>query len=186
MARCRTPGPRGDNQDEGDTVIRHVTDYKGAWHGDPELKAEVMARMLAHRAADTIIQGLYQQVAPELATGYKGCLVGCTLPLQPILSPLGPDPYPPDGNWHGEVQRLYGIPYYVAEVLDHAFESLTRFDDAAGFAVDSIEAIPVGADLRGFVCFCRGYSVGCGTYPPASSLIPMLRNAPLISEEWIA
>ena len=46
-------------------------DPRGAFFGDPAIKAKYMARLEAHAAADNIIQG----------TGWedgKGCAIGCT------------------------------------------------------------------------------------------------------------
>jgi len=110
-----------------------------AWHSDPDLKTEVVARMKAHRADDSIIQGLYQQIDPDLASGYRGCLIGCTLPKRPADH---------DSGWHREVEALYGIPDSIGHLLDRIFENLPTEDGQhALFAVASIEAIPVGADL---------------------------------------
>lgn len=125
-----------------------------AWYNDPALKAEVSARMLQHRIEDGIIQGHYQLLAPELASKYKGCLIGCTLPLGK------PRPATRCGcgcgemiqgmaishDWHKEVEKRYGIPEVLNHVFDRLFESLPT-SRAAWFAVSTIEAIPVGADL---------------------------------------
>jgi hypothetical protein len=111
-----------------------------AWLGDPGLKEEVVLRMKEHRAEDSIVQGYYQTYAPEMATQYKGCLLGCTLPQ------MKADNADEIVAWHHEVERLYGIPVPVAFLLENVFESLP-FEEAANFAVESIEAIPVGADL---------------------------------------
>lgn len=125
-----------------------------AWFNDPALKAEVSARMLQHRIEDGIIQGHYQLLAPELASKYKGCLIGCTLPLGK------PRPATRCGcgcgemiqgmaisqDWHKEVEKRYGIPEVLNHVFDNLFESLPT-SRAAWFAVSTIEAIPVGADL---------------------------------------
>ena len=53
---------------------------KLAWLGDPNLKEQVVLRMKEHRVEDSIVQGIYQRYAPEKATKYRGCLLGCTLP----------------------------------------------------------------------------------------------------------
>lgn len=113
-----------------------------AWLGDPALKEQVVLRMKEHRAEDAFIQGNYQVYAPYLASQYKGCLLGCTLPRkvtanQTIAIHFG---------WHLEVQETYGILRSVAHALEAIFENLP-FEQAADFAVESIEAIPVGADL---------------------------------------
>lgn len=125
-----------------------------AWHGDPALKAEVAARMRQHREHDEIVQGLYQLVNPKYASGYKGCLIGCTLPPEPVETKWilpkdeGLEPSSPLAGWHGRVEQLYGIPRPVGYLLDKIFESLPVDEGRhAWFAVESIEAIPVGADL---------------------------------------
>lgn len=127
-----------------------------AWHGDPALKAEVAARMRKHREEDEIVQGLYQLVNKEWASGYKGCLIGCTLPPQPIpdhtsihaYSVLGVEPVAPASGWHGRVEEVYGIVEPVGHLLDKIFENLPTEDGQhALFAVASIDTIPVGADL---------------------------------------
>jgi hypothetical protein len=112
-----------------------------AWHGDPDLKAEVVARIAAHRVEDSIIQGLYQEIDHNLASGYRGCLIGCTLPAQA----KGREP---SVGWHTRVEELYGIPRAIGYLLDRIFENLPTDDGQhAVFAVASIEAVPVGADL---------------------------------------
>lgn len=132
-----------------------------AWHGDPGLKVEVVARMKKHRQLDEIIQGAYQ--APHsmdrLTGGFKGCAVGCTLPQmfsynrnlrmgldQTWLRPEDQEIYNNEG-WHGLVQQYYGIDSQVAAAIDDTFEEQMSFEAAAKFAVDVIEVIPVGADL---------------------------------------
>ncbi len=130
-----------------------------AWFGDPDLKASVIAKLKQHRAMDEIIQGYYQlhpsgqdgEYQHDLSTrehlkatagAYKGCAVGCTLP--PISQEkLDAD----DFDWHQELQLQYGIPAWIAERIDEAFEHTEGFEAAANFAVEVIEAIPIGANL---------------------------------------
>lgn len=116
-------------------------DATTAWHGNHALKAEVLARMLVHRQEDSIVQGFYQELDPELASGYRGCLIGCTLPKL-----TGPDGRISGQHWHQRVETLYGIPKSIGVILDHMFEDLPP-SECANFAVESIEAIPVNADL---------------------------------------
>lgn len=128
-----------------------------AWHGDPALKAEVAARMRLHREHDEFLQGLYQLINPKYASGYRGCLIGCTLPPEPIPDHEhvalyhangGVEPSSPPFGWHGRVEQLYGIPRPVGHLLDKIFENLPVDDGQhAQFAVESVEAVPVGADL---------------------------------------
>jgi len=128
-----------------------------AWHNNPDLKTEVAERMAAHRSEDSIVQGFYQQISTQIASGYRGCLIGCTLPPQPLPEGAdvagcndiwGAEPKAPDNGWHARVEQLYGIPETIGYLLDRIFESLPADSGAcARFAVDSIEAVPVGADL---------------------------------------
>lgn len=150
---------------------------KLAWLGDPNLKEKVVLRMKQHRAEDSIIQGYYQVYAPEFASQFKGCLLGCTLPntvsLGAPVSCWG-------DSWHRKVEQLYGIPSPVAYLLEAIFENLS-FKDAADFAVESIEAIPVGADLSGAADYWRhheddGYWIARKAKAP---VLALLRNAPV-------
>ncbi len=155
-----------------------------AWLGDPDLKEQVLLRMKQHRAQDSIVQGLYQQYAPELATKYRGCLLGCTLPQQSIITPVDVDGDDAETfNWHQGVEDLYGIDVTVAYVLEHVFESLSTTEEAADFAVASIEAIPVGADLSQVSLRWRSND-GSGeafwvTTEAKDRLLDLLRNAPV-------
>jgi len=115
-----------------------------AWHNSPNIKAEVLNRMVQHRKADEIVRGVYQEIDPDLTFGYRGCLIGCTLPKQPISSESGSNS--PFHGWHAEVEIQYGIEKSVGHLLDSIFEGLPDGRHAE-FAVASIEAIPVGADL---------------------------------------
>jgi hypothetical protein len=150
-----------------------------AWLNDPALKEEVVLRMKQHRAEDSIIHGHYQLLAPETALGYMGCLLGCTLPLI-NRSPCG-NPGSPLIEWHERVEQLYGIPADVAALLEAVFENMSSFDKAAEFAVESIEAIPVGADLSKV----QEYYAQCtdrATWSPSrcrKKVLDLLRNAPV-------
>jgi hypothetical protein len=149
-----------------------------AWFGDPALKEEVVLRMKEHRAEDSIIQGDYQVYAPEKATQYRGCLLGCTLPpevnAQRVL--VGSN-----WGWQRRVADAYGIPRGVAFYLENVFEGLP-FDEAADFAVESIEAIPVGADLTAVDEYWNYQTENDLEWWPGEEkdkLLDMLRNAPV-------
>jgi hypothetical protein len=125
-----------------------MTERLLAWHGSQPLKDEVMERLRRHREADEFVQGIYQRLDPQAASGYRGCAIGCTLPPRPAVEwgdSFGIAVEQPQ-DWHGEVQMLYGIDYWVAYAIDGLFESLPPAACAA-FAVDVVDAIPVGADL---------------------------------------
>jgi hypothetical protein len=124
-----------------------------AWHNDPNLKAEVLSRMLQHRVEDGIIQGSYQVYAPEVASQYRGCLIGCTLPMgrvtewgEGFLDPPVTYRDIDDMEWHPLVEEMYGIPESVNRLWERVFETLP-VEKAAWFAVTTIEATPVGADM---------------------------------------
>lgn len=154
-----------------------------AWFGDPALKERVVLKMKEHRARDEFAQGTYQDfydksgafyVYPDDETQvphdstFKGCAIGCTLP--PIsLSKLQDE----DFNWHKEVERQYGIKSDVGWLIDEFFEGMSSFEEAAQFAVDVIEAIPVGADLSEFDLLTYDFASG------AARFIQDLRNAPV-------
>lgn len=96
-----------------------------AFHGKQEVKDFYLARVLAHRLADEIIQGRYW-------TGKRGCAVGCTL-------------HSDKGN-HEAYETELGIPVQLAYAQDRLFENLP-LEDAKLFPEAFLEAIPVGADL---------------------------------------
>lgn len=133
-----------------------------AWHGDPELKERIVARMRQHRDADAFARGVYQERDGKMPFGYKGCAIGCLLDLQPE-SPKSDDGYceycgdrgcdgcvaDPNLSWHGLVETQFGIDEFVASRIDAIFESIAAHEEASDFAVAVVEAIPVGADLGG-------------------------------------
>jgi hypothetical protein len=121
-----------------------------AWHGRADLKEAAVRRMHQHREDDSFIQGLFVEANVDAAAGYRGCFHGC-LTTEALMS---------EQNirsaaflrirttWYDEGQRLFGIPTALGVLLDKTFEALDPAECAA-FAVDTVEAIPVGADLTG-------------------------------------
>jgi hypothetical protein len=73
-----------------------------AFHNDPAIKENYLARVRAHRLADEIVQG----------RGYwrdgRGCAVGCTI----------------HGDDHDAYERELGIPAHLAHLEDRIFENL--------------------------------------------------------------
>jgi hypothetical protein len=111
-----------------------------AWHGDPALKERTIGALKIDREIDAFVQGLYLKTAPDLATGYRGCSIGCLVGAA--------DPNARDINWHEKAEDLYGIPPVISRFADAVFEGLpTKNDEHANFAVAWPEAIPAGADL---------------------------------------
>jgi hypothetical protein len=125
-----------------------------AWHGDPELKDAAVERMRAHRAEDTLIQGGYVSLAPGTARGYMGCWHGC-LTVEALAAEQGITIMElvdvtrngDEINFHEEGERLFGIPRRLGALLDRLFEQHNDFAEVGAFAVATVEAMPVGADL---------------------------------------
>lgn len=103
------------------------------FHNDPQIKEKYLARLKTHAAADEIIQGT------RWANG-KGCAIGCTL----------------EKYDHKGFETELGIPEWLARLEDRIFEGLPNAD-AKNFAVDFLEAVPVGVELErvkwGFLVF---------------------------------
>lgn len=95
-----------------------------AYHNKPEIKAEYIARVRAHREADQLVQGC----------GYwrdgKGCAVGCTI----------------HGSSHAAYESELGIPQAIARLQDGIFEGLPK-EKAQAWPEQFLEAIAAGADL---------------------------------------
>lgn len=131
---------------------------EGAWFGDRSIKGRVLAKLRDHRERDELIRGTYQ-TSSNTPSGFSGCALGCMLPNRYRYTPTGlSDGYLPSAprdevgeilSFHEEVELRFGIDKYVAGMIDDLFESQDGFAKAAIFAVDSVEAIPVGADLSG-------------------------------------
>ena len=100
-----------------------------AYHGDPALKAAVLAQMADHRAAERLVTGTYW----DWTVG-RGCAVGCLT-------------HDPDGG-HAEYPVRWGIPEELAWIEDEIFESLP-LEDALAWPERFLAAIEPGADLSG-------------------------------------
>lgn len=121
-----------------------------SWHDDPDLRDRIVDRMRRHHTADTIVQNdLYQELDPNLATGYRGCAIGCLLdPQEPNdggVEDLSLVRNPANG-WHAEIETQFGIPAALARIVDGVFVALPA-DEAPDFALHVAEAVPVGRDL---------------------------------------
>lgn len=96
-----------------------------AFHNDPAVKQKYVNRVLAHKEADEIVQGVYWENG-------KGCAVGCTLHR--------------GSDVHFDYPEYLGIPTIIAFAEDQIFERL-RPNEAKSFPLQFLQAIPVGADL---------------------------------------
>ena len=95
-----------------------------AYHGNPQVKRNVLARVRRHRAADEIIKGIYWEQG-------KGCAVGCTI----------------HGDEHRKYERELGIPEVLAQVEDRLFESLPK-RVAKDWPIQFLANIKAGANLE--------------------------------------
>ena len=96
-----------------------------AFHGNPKIKADLLARIDAHYQADEITQGTYWENG-------KGCAIGCMT-------------HSPNGG-HDQFPTRWGIPAQIAYLADVIFEALPPVE-AKEWPRQLIEAIHVGADL---------------------------------------
>lgn len=122
---------------------------RGAWFGDPEFKDTIVALMHEHRAKDRFMQGAYRQFgdeegdnAPWTLENFRGCAIGCLVTSKRGLNFID------GGDWHLAVEEEFNIPFAVAWNIDCLFEAHPTFEEAGTFAVASVEAIPVGANLN--------------------------------------
>ena len=100
-----------------------------AYHDDPGLKARVLERIAAHRAADEIQQGVYYATSDGRAWV---CAVGCVL-------------HDPEGG-HERYETKFGIPVQLAHLEDTLFETMAT-EQAKDWPRRFMSAIKVGADL---------------------------------------
>jgi len=98
-----------------------------AYHGNPALKASVLAEMAEHRAADALVKGVYWENG-------RGCAVGC----------LTHDPV----GGHAQYPVRWGIPEELAWLEDALFERLPN-GLAQVWPERFLLAIPAGSDLSG-------------------------------------
>lgn len=154
------------------------------WHNNPALKAEALAAMIAHREADELAQGMYVYFGNtgKFHGCFHGCLTADKLAVErgvPLIEVRGT--IEGDACWHAESARIWGIPRALGRVFDYLFEMLEP-DEAAQFAVDAVEAIPVGADLSAFATVEFSDLYIWFDHPAehaAARLLDMLRAAPI-------
>lgn len=143
-----TPEEGLDFRDSDDQAVlpEPVGDTRlGAWFGEADLKRAIVARVAWHREQDLLIQGAYQEPWRDGAK-FKGCLVGCSLPLVSETWLRERDRMDPLPQWHRLMERFLNIPVEIGLLLDDVFEESFE-EDAPDFAVNALNAIPVGADL---------------------------------------
>lgn len=91
-----------------------------SFHGKQEIKDKYLARVIAHRKADAIIQGIGWENG-------KGCAVGCTL----------------ENYDHSRYPIELGLPKWLARLKDWIFENLPK-EHAIEWPEKFLSIIPVG------------------------------------------
>lgn len=94
-----------------------------AYHNDPQIKADILSQLAAHREADQLIKGRYWRDG-------KGCAVGCTI----------------HSNDHAEYETRFGIPQMLARLEDCIFDGLPN-EQAMAWPERFIGTIAPGSDL---------------------------------------
>ncbi len=102
-----------------------------AWHGRPELQAEYLRKMKAHRAAYHLRKGTYGEGKGH---SFRACAVGCT---------LSDGDAPGRSGHHLRYPDELGWPVWLAEFQDKIFEGLPSPEEQA-WPEDLMRAIPPG------------------------------------------
>lgn len=129
-----------------------------AWLGSIELKEEILRDLAEDLELERYVQGSYIASANDDDQAFYGCHVGCLMMARarydnrrdssPVrLVDLLTGVLERGLSWHGQVPEMLGMPRDLAEFWDKTYEKLPP-DLAPRFAVESLECVPVGADLR--------------------------------------
>ena len=137
-----------------------------AWHNDAELKQRAVAEMIDSVVSDRIKQGSYfttpindfgaEPEDPTWSDGvttdadWRGCFHGCLVAARLLNSGLDIGEIWHVHDWHARTAQMFGIPDFLGSILDMSFEHQQSLHGAGDFAVKTLEAIPVGADLGQF------------------------------------
>lgn len=105
-----------------------------AFHGKVEIKDKYVKRMRKHIELDQLIRGKYTNDENPASPEFRGCAVGCVL----------------HSSNHEDYEAELGIPTQLALLHDACFEGVPS-EQAAKFALDFLEIIPIGADLSGVI-----------------------------------
>jgi hypothetical protein len=96
-----------------------------AFHGDPAIKEKYITRVVTHRRKHEIVQRTY-----NVGIGLYPGIVGCTVHSADTAA----------------YETELGIPEPLAQLFDCIYEALP-FGEYQKWAIQSLECIPVGADL---------------------------------------
>ena len=95
-----------------------------SFFGSQCLRDAVVERVREHQRLDQIAQSIYWD-------GSKGCAIGCVL----------------HSGEHMAFEQQLGLPVFLAYMDEHIFEKLP-LEEAKGWPLRFIEAVPVGVDLE--------------------------------------
>ncbi len=116
-----------------------MTNKALSYHNDANLKKLVIDEMKKHQEQDRMIKGTYGVYERG---DFKACAVGCA--IKSVNKILGKD-Y--DTKSHEALSESLGIPVWLTKVQDSFFECLPN-EYCSQFAIDFLEAIPIGIDLE--------------------------------------
>lgn len=102
---------------------------KTAWLGSPRVKDAALGLLQRHQRYERLVQGVYWNKHNR-----HGCYIGC----------LTHD----DGDAYAAAYRLFGLPPLVSAWLEGVFEATNGRRQIGIWASQSLDAIPVQADLR--------------------------------------
>ena len=109
-----------------------------SYKNDVNLKTMIVEEMKSHQEHDQIIKGTYGRMNGV----FKGCAVGCAVDS---FNRKLDKKYAVDS--HAAFENAIGVPEWLARVQDNIFEGLPDKENSQ-FAVDFLEAIPVGVNLK--------------------------------------
>jgi|ERR1041385_1573357 hypothetical protein len=95
-----------------------------SFHNDPAIKQKYLARVIAHRKADNLIQGIGWKNG-------KGCAIGCIL----------------EDYDHSRYPQELGLPIWLAMLQDIIFENLPN-KESQYWPENSLAAIPIGINVE--------------------------------------
>lgn len=110
-----------------------------SYHNDENLKKLIICEMRKHQEQDQFVKNTYGR---EEGGKFNGCAIGCA--IDSINIALGKRYSICD---HKVFEEALGIPEWLAHLQDSFFEVLPICDNSQ-FAVDFLEAIPVGVNLE--------------------------------------
>ena len=110
-----------------------------SYHGDENLKKQLVSEIAQHRTADQIIQGTYGE---GIGKNWRGCAVGCS--IHSLNRKLGKKYSISD---HKVYEKALGLPEWLARLEDEIFDGLPK-EEAMKWPEQFAQAIPVGVNVE--------------------------------------